>query len=343
MLDPQKGYLHAKSILKNNFGRKNQIARAFIDKLHSNTKIYTNNEIGLVNLARDLEECELIFRELKLCSDINNFEAIGKVMKRLLYPLQNHWVRIAAEIEKTGEPTIVDLVRFVKDKAEIVKLFYAKFVAQKPKGFRRFATHATKVEEKLTKTKRCYLCFRNHYLRDCFKFHWKPLDKRITFMQQNKLCDYCFKQRHIAWFCRNDGLCTVKGCQRKHHCLLHQDWKPAHAEDQSHTSTCNPSTVGMTSSISKESILNQVFLNVVPVCVYSKKSCVDMLAFLDQGSMTTLCDGRLLKSLGISGEKTSYSITTVNQTSKQRNGQKAKLLISAVTSNKIIELKCLLC
>ena len=136
MLDPQRGYLHAKSILKNNFGRKNQIARGFIDKLHSNIKIYTNNEIGLVNLACHLEECELIFRELKLCSDINNFEAIGKVtcIKRLLYPLQNRWVLIAAEIEKTGEPTIVDLVRFVKDEAEIVKLSYARFVAQKPKG-----------------------------------------------------------------------------------------------------------------------------------------------------------------------------------------------------------------
>ena len=82
----------------------------------------------------------------------------------------------------------------------------------------------------------------------------------------------------------------------------------------------NPSTVGIMLSISKESSPNQVFLNIVPVRVYSKKSCVEMLAFLDQGSTTTLCDGRLLKNLGISGEKTSYSITTVNQTFEQHNG-----------------------
>ena len=62
----------------------------------------------------------------------------------------------------------------------------------------------------------------------------------------------------------------------------------------------------------KESISNQVFLNVVPVRIYSKKSSVDTLAFLDQGSTTILCDVRLLKDLGISGEKTSYAITTVN-------------------------------
>ena len=76
----------------------------------------------------------------------------------------------------------------------------------------------------------------------------------------------------------------------------------------------------MTLNILKKSISNQVFLNVVPVRIYFKKSCVDMLAFLDQGSTTTLCDGCLLESLGISGEKTSYAITTVNQTSEQCNG-----------------------
>ena len=124
--DPQKVYLHVKSILKDNFGRKNQIARAFIDKLHNDTKIGTNNEIGSVNLARNLEERELTFRELKLHSHINNFEAIGKVIKRLPYPLQNRWVCMAAEIEKTGkEPKIIDMVKFVKDETEIIKPSYA--------------------------------------------------------------------------------------------------------------------------------------------------------------------------------------------------------------------------
>ena len=178
--------------------------------------------------------------------------------------MQNCWVRIAAEIEKTEEPTIVDLVRFVKDEAEIVKLSYPRFVAQKPKGFRKFATHATGVEEKLIKTKRYYLCFRNHYLWDCFEFFRTPLDQRIAFLRQNKLCGFCFRQGHIARFCQNDDLCAVEGCQRKHHPLLHRDWKPPHAkENQSRASTSNPSTVGMTSNISKESISNQVFLNVV--------------------------------------------------------------------------------
>ena len=115
------------------------------------------------------------------------------------------------EIEKIKESTIVDLVKFVKDEADIGKSSYAQFIAQKPKDFKRFTTHAIGVEKKLTKIKKCYLRFKNHYLRDFFEFRRKPLDQRIAFMRQNKLCDYCFKQGHFARFCRNNGLCTVEG------------------------------------------------------------------------------------------------------------------------------------
>ena len=58
---------------------------------------------GLVNLARDLEECALTFRQLNLHSRIDNFDAIGKIVQRLPYDLQNRWIRKAGKIERTGE------------------------------------------------------------------------------------------------------------------------------------------------------------------------------------------------------------------------------------------------
>ena len=89
--------------------------------------------------------------------------------------------------------------------------------------------------------------------------------------------------------------------------------------------------------------INHTLLRLIEVQLFIQKSSVDTLAFLDQGSTTTLCDVNLLESLGISGEKTSYAITTVNQASEQRDGRKPKLLILAVTSNETIELKNVYC
>ena len=56
----------------------------------------------LVNLACDLE-CDLTFRQLNLRSRIDNFDAIGKIVQRLPYDLQNCWIRNRSKIERMGE------------------------------------------------------------------------------------------------------------------------------------------------------------------------------------------------------------------------------------------------
>ena len=58
LLQSHEGYNHAKTLLKDNFGQRNQIARAFMDKLHFDSIIKRDDKKGLVNLARDLEECD---------------------------------------------------------------------------------------------------------------------------------------------------------------------------------------------------------------------------------------------------------------------------------------------
>ena len=84
LLEPHEGYNHAKTLLQDNFGQRNQIARAFIDRLHSDSIIKRDDKKGLVNLACDLEECDLTFRQLNLRSRIDNFDAIGKIVQRFL-------------------------------------------------------------------------------------------------------------------------------------------------------------------------------------------------------------------------------------------------------------------
>ena len=88
LLDPDEGYCKAKDILKENFGRKNVIARAHMERLHSEVNIKNDDERGLVKLAHDLEECELVFKELNLHSDINNFESTAKIVRRLPHASQ---------------------------------------------------------------------------------------------------------------------------------------------------------------------------------------------------------------------------------------------------------------
>ena len=315
-----------------------------MDKLHSDSIIKRDDKKGLVNLARDLEECELTFRQLNLHSRIDNFDAIGKIVQRLPYDLQNRWIRKASKIECMGEePTISDLIQFVKEEAEVVKSVYSKFVYQKSKRVSSFLTNSIEVA---TGNLTCYLCSKDHLLKNCFAFRKKSLKDKYEFIKQKRLCFNCFKQGHIARFCSRDKACTVEGCRGKHHELIHRSFECDEGETNQ-PSTSNSSsvdrTVGMITAGCTTETSYRTFLNVVPVKVRAGNKTVNTYAFLDQGSTATLCESRLLQRLGISGEKAKYSLTTVNQTEVNLNGKKATLLVSALNDDQYTELTEVFC
>ena len=49
----------------------------------------------------------------------------------------------------------------------------------------------------------------------------KPSKERIKIVRQAKLCDNCLAFGHMAKGCLEVKLCTVDGCERTHHTLLH--------------------------------------------------------------------------------------------------------------------------
>ena len=50
-------------------------------------------------------------------------------------------------------------------------------------------------------------------------------------LREKKLCDNCFYSGHIARSCMKSSNCTVDGCSRKHHTLVHP---PNRAVDGNH-------------------------------------------------------------------------------------------------------------
>jgi len=71
MLESEFGYKRAKEMLRDNFGRPNIIARAYIDKLSTGPLIKADEVNGLVKLAHDVEECNVTLSHLKYFSDLN--------------------------------------------------------------------------------------------------------------------------------------------------------------------------------------------------------------------------------------------------------------------------------
>ena len=231
MLEPELGYKRAKEVLRDNFGRPNEIARAYIDKLSTGPLIKADDVNGLVKFARDVEECSVTLSHLKYFSDLNNFENIFKIVQRLPFELKRRWLRLAAKVEQAGqEASFADLVTSVKQGAEVMKKSHAKLLdCSKKKSFSSFSVHS-KVTEKGGCSKqcpefcleaKCCLCSANHKLLDCHIFKDKTVAERKLLTRQYRLCDNCFKRGHIAKRCFLRSACTVGGCKFKHHELLH--------------------------------------------------------------------------------------------------------------------------
>ena len=94
----------------------------------------------------------------------------------------------------------------------------------------------------------------------------------------------------MARFCRFSKTCFSKGCQGKHHSLLHQSSRlPKKLE--SRPTTSQP-TVGLPKAQSVGAMIESrehAFLNIVPVTVFSGNPQISCYAFLNQGSTMTLC------------------------------------------------------
>ena len=81
-------------------------------------------------------------------------------------------------------------------------------------------------------------------------------------------------------------------------------------------------------------------LRLVPVKVQCSKSSrvVTTYAFLDAGSNTTFCTDELLEQLGVQGEKTALSLTTLQHEDSLTNCSLISLEVSDLDNNYMVEL-----
>ena len=323
-------------------------------KLSTGPLIKASDENGIEKFARDVEECNVTLSHLKYFSDLNNFENIFKIVQRLPFELKLRWLRMAAKVEQARhEASFADLVTFVKQEAEVMKTLYAKLLDRSKKNFSSFSVHS-KVTEKAGKQRpefcleaKCRLCSANHKLQDCHIFKSKTVAERKLLTRQYRLCDNCFKRGHTAERCFLRTVCTVDGCKFKHHELLYDSnrgsFEQSTAQDKTQgvINTRGTATIGTPSSnVPSHSVttdMPMVFLNIFPVRITCGDNEVVANAFLGQGSSTSLCDSRLLQQIQLQGEKTSFSLTTVNKVKEKRHGFKVRMCVTSNDGGETLE------
>ena len=135
MLPPEEGYFKARSILHELFGQTHIIAAAHIDRVTKGGIIKEFESGKLMQLALELEDCQMNLSQLGYQSDINSRSNICAVILRLPRYLRSEWAREAQNLRCEGrEPDFSSLTRFVVKKAKLANTEYGLLINAKGDG-----------------------------------------------------------------------------------------------------------------------------------------------------------------------------------------------------------------
>ncbi|XP_053692563.1 uncharacterized protein LOC128741013 [Sabethes cyaneus] len=175
-----------------------------------------------------------------------------------------------------------------------------------------------------TFSKACWICNRtDHMIKFCDDFKKMNLADRLKAVEREKLCGICLN-KHGSHRCNSKIRCNIKNCRGNHHPLLHR----AEGTVQMQKVVCNTHDEGRT-----------VIFRVVPVTLHAGNNRFDTLAFLDEGSSTTLVDEIVANHLQVTGKSEPLIVTwTGNVNRFENSSRKIEISLSARGSKRMFPL-----
>nr|XP_039264589.1 uncharacterized protein LOC120340410 [Styela clava] len=287
---PLQGYLDARSILKQQFGRDYKVVNAFMDSLKNGPSIKPQDSEALYDLATQMRNCGIILTNWEHSSKLDSQELFDKIYLRPPVPMQREFTRHhTSTYNSDKEPTYHDLYKFVNQSAILADTRLSRLTAEQNLKNRnampKKSYNSTKVSE--------------HVARNC------PSDNRCKI-------ENCGKLHH-----------SLLHNQER----IRQD-KPSDRNSASDTSThvVNGSTDASILNSRKRVYLMIVLVNVTSS---DGSHSVKTTALLDYGSNATLCKLSLMKKLKVKGKQDSFTISTVNGLHKQ-NGYRLDLNVKGL-------------
>ncbi len=352
ILPEEEGYQKAKEILHNLFGQTHIIVCAYINKVTKGGIIKDGEGDKLLELARDMENCQINLNQLGCESEINAQSNLEKIVSRLPRYLQAEWAKEAFSIlEKNKVPTFADLTKYIIAKARLANSAFGQLIGSKPyddkqqkqKRTPKGASFATRGE---WKTLNCYYCKKpGHMVEKCYSFCNQNSEARKDVVRKERLCNVCLCKGHFANQCRRKEHCLVAECGQRHHSLLHpvqssieKEIKVDKGEEKEGDRV--PNETGNNHCISTGAGSPGVRLQVIPVKVRGIDGTreIETYALLDDGSDVSLCDDYIVKQLGISGVPTTFSLTTVNEGAKENHGEEVRLFVSDLNGEEEVDI-----
>ena len=347
-MNPERGYIEARRLLKERYGQSFRIAAAHIGQLTEGPQIKSEDGNALLQFSIQLTSCTNTLKEIGSLTKLDHPENLKKIINRLPFGMRLKWRDVVDGIvqRERRDVTINDVTEFVTVRARAASHPIFGKVVNENKGKQEgtkgkrpfyggrvngFATQGELQESARDQEGRTIKnvcpCNENHWLARCDKFKRMSLEQRMEFVKNKRLCLNCFTAGHFVRSCPKRSFCKIQGCTGKHSTFLHPKSASNEREDARKTSpnqatkeesetppsSANNSYVRISPKSDQSRKSSVTGLAIVPVQVKAKgrPEMVETYAFLDSGSNTSFCTESLLRKLNNEGRKTKLSLTTM--------------------------------
>ena len=350
-------YTVAKQRLNKEYGSPWVISDACEQRLKKFPSVRSGDGKQLRRFAELLEKTGVIVKDIRQYTSLDSLDMLTELVNKLPYDLKKHWVSKSVQIQNylghlANFLHFVDFVR--KESDEVNSLFGLRSLHPTTTSTKTKASSFGSVMSKtsanvnskssisgsrhVTQVGSCWYCKNtSHILFDCKDFKQIPVEDRISFVKESKLCHKCLSSKHKTRECKRSKLCSVTGCKGLyHHTLLHKfaTTKEHPPKTSSEDKAVVPVTCGFTKSEScSNSDNSHVYLCIVPVRVSFGENVVSTYAFLDQGSTHSFCKRSLLQELKASGTRERLQLKTITGTTNDMDSVSCNLVVSDLDSD----------
>ena len=354
MMSGKDGYVKAKKLLEERSGEKYVVSNAWIEKLSEGLPISQNDREALLDLADDLESCEITLAVAGRLNQIKNEDKMMKTLRRVPLYLRSRWQKRVQEVRAEGrDPNLEDLKKMIRGAAKENNdpvfgsiLDPGKDVRNKekfrskppvPKKTDSFAGSATFPDSSVQ------VGGREPHPSGPSGSSSSGLNARFKCF----LCAFCFKSARA---------CSVDQCSisRKHLGSLHDALLASFRKRQEENREQGP-CVGSNSNLAQPQSDHVVMKNsvsiaggsheykalpIVPVKVKGRGSgeIITTYALLDNSSISTWCGESLAEKLGVVGPRIQVSLSTIEKDCNPTSCHRVSLEIMDMDEINMIEL-----
>lgn len=315
--------------LEFHYGRPQIMIRSQISRVRAFPAISGRKMSEIINFSTMVANLTVFLENAGATPHLSNPTLLDELVNKLPFSKREEWVKYS--LNNLAEyPTVREFSVWLHDIATYISLAtemeFDKNVANNDRGKIK-SSFAITTEER--RQLNCPMCQQNHYLNKCSEFKNISTTDRWKMVKQNHLCFACLHSGHSSSKCGNRRQCGLSKCMRYHNRLLHEDGNSNRNENVADrrrisddgnvtTTATNGADSTAVTTIVDNSLSRRTLFKFLPVQLKGPKGCVNVIAFIDDGSKISLLEEKVAEQIGLQGPSSNLSLGWIGgKTSKE--------------------------